>query len=317
MLYGTSYFLQDKALFGSYPSQDRINELEKIGTTLVVNLTLNDEKHLSTYILPKTMEMWRYRIIDQRQPQNVYKFCNFIRKLSEYIDNLKENEKIYIHCRGGHGRSGLVVSSLLIYRNRYTIEEAINLTNLFHRQRIGLSDKWHRLKIPNYTQINYLYKIFNPIVIQNRPFIYKSILPSFIYKMPIKMQNESYEYNSLSTAFYAFKDLNDLDYVYSLISARTFNSFMKIISSKRWDPNITQQDKINRIVSIIQSIDNENFLFNNISSLTEIYCDIYSFEFDNMSNVIGQCYKKAILNQHLKSLPDEGCLIVDNIKYFD
>ena len=36
--------------------------------------------------------------------------------------SLVNNEKIYIHCKGGHGRAGLVVSCILCYTCRLSSE---------------------------------------------------------------------------------------------------------------------------------------------------------------------------------------------------
>lgn len=312
-----SFFITNKALFGSYPVQDVVTDYEENqGIVLFINLTQDNEKNLTTY-QTKNAKIWRYRITDQKHPSCIYKYCNFITKISDFIDGLKENEKIYIHCRGGHGRSGLVVASLLIYRNKCTIEEGIKLTNEYHRQRKGLSEKWHKIKIPNNTQINYLYKIFNPIIILNRPFIYKTTIPSFLHKTLIYLENEPTHYNSGAIAFYSLKDLGDIDYITSLNSAKTFHTFMKVVSSKEWNKEITFQDKVNRIVKIIDFFcSSQDFNdFHSISSLTEIYCDLFSYEFPYCTNVFGNCYKIVLLKYH-NYLISKSVLVVENNSIF-
>lgn len=291
-------------MFGGYPTQEIVMRLEtEYDVVLFVDLTQDDEKNLKKYTLSKhRTQIWRFPIVDQKHPLSVHKYCNFISQLSSFIDQLNNNEKVYIHCRGGHGRSGLVVASLLIYRNKITIEEGIDLLNRYHRQRTGLSEKWHKIRIPNHTQINFLYKLFNPIIMLNKPFVYKSSLPSLLYRMSICLPYEDFSYNSGAIAFYAYKDLNDKNYVSALNSAKTYTNFMKVVTSKEWKSHVTFQVKINRIVQIITFFaEKEDYnKFQNISSLAEIYCDLFSYEFPCSQNVVGLCYKLVVLRMHQK-----------------
>jgi len=45
--------------------------------------------------------------------------------------NQLENNKLYIHCRGGHGRAGLVVACLLCSIYDYPPEKSIELTSKY------------------------------------------------------------------------------------------------------------------------------------------------------------------------------------------
>ncbi len=42
--------------------------------------------------------------MDQRVPDNIIEFVKFINKLVNIISGLTNCEKLYIHCKGGHGR---------------------------------------------------------------------------------------------------------------------------------------------------------------------------------------------------------------------
>ena len=44
-----SYFLKDKAIFGSYPTQENVYDLEKKGVKYFINLTYTDEKLIIEY----------------------------------------------------------------------------------------------------------------------------------------------------------------------------------------------------------------------------------------------------------------------------
>ena len=52
---------------------------------------------------------------------------------------LNQGHKLYIHCRGGHGRSGIVSACLLIHMG-YTNEQALDLVGKFHKTRTYLPD---------------------------------------------------------------------------------------------------------------------------------------------------------------------------------
>ena len=48
-----SYFIHNKALFGSYPAQSDIEELEENGVTCYVDLTCKKEGGITKYITTK------------------------------------------------------------------------------------------------------------------------------------------------------------------------------------------------------------------------------------------------------------------------
>ena len=57
-----------------------------------------------------------------------------IPKLADTIrDN---NEIVYVHCWGGHGRTGIVIALLLSVLYDLDSEEALRLTELYHSKRI-------------------------------------------------------------------------------------------------------------------------------------------------------------------------------------
>lgn len=47
----------------------------------------------------------------------------------------KPNELVYIHCWGGHGRTGIVIALLLVILYELDGEEALRLTELYHSKR--------------------------------------------------------------------------------------------------------------------------------------------------------------------------------------
>jgi predicted NAD-dependent protein-ADP-ribosyltransferase YbiA (DUF1768 family) len=157
----TSYFIKNKALFGSFPTQEAVEELEREGVRFFIDLTHSYEQKITPY---KTLYRYiSYPITDRRVPKDWRSFARFIIKIADIIDNLEEEEKIFVHCKGGHGRSGVVVACLLCYIYNITPEEALQKTSKFHSNRSLMREKWRKLGSPQTRgQKNFVYKFFNP-----------------------------------------------------------------------------------------------------------------------------------------------------------
>ena len=153
-----SYFFKDKCIFGSYPTTRDINELRGLGVKYFVDLTIPGElepyKCDATYI--------SYPIRDNNIPSNKKKFIHFLEYLIDIIYKLNGNEKLYIHCKGGHGRSGMLVCCLLCILENIKPEESIKLTTQYHKLRPSLKKKWLKYDCPNIKiQQDFIYEIFS------------------------------------------------------------------------------------------------------------------------------------------------------------
>ena len=62
----SSYFIKDKAMFGSFPTQQSVYELEKEGVKHFIDLTYHDEKKIVHYITSQTY--LNFHIMDQNIP---------------------------------------------------------------------------------------------------------------------------------------------------------------------------------------------------------------------------------------------------------
>lgn len=127
----SAFFIENKALFGAFPTQLQISQLEKWGVELIINLTSNNEKKIKPYFT--TCKVIQYSIPDREVPTNLITFYALVLFLSEMIKN---NKKIYIHCKGGHGRSSLVVCVLLCFIYKISPELAFKHTSKCHASRI-------------------------------------------------------------------------------------------------------------------------------------------------------------------------------------
>ena len=162
-----SYFIKDKCLFGSYPNAQRINELEKIGVKYFIDLTTNAD-NLQPYILSQNCVYIKYEIPDNFIPINVHIFCSFINRLHNIIMSLENDDKLYIHCKGGHGRAGLVVSCILCYTCKLNVDKSLELTNLYHNKRTVMRDIWRQIGSPQTNrQKNFVRRLFKPIILNS------------------------------------------------------------------------------------------------------------------------------------------------------
>lgn len=159
----SSYFIPSKALFGSYPNQDSVNELESIGVTYFINLTEPSEA-LKIYDISEKSTRIDYPIIDRKIPSNKLSFSKFVIKIANIILKLTGNQKIYIHCKGGHGRSGVLVACLLCYIYNLDPHEALLRTTEYHSQRKEMRSLWRTIGSPQtIQQKNFVTRLFESI----------------------------------------------------------------------------------------------------------------------------------------------------------
>lgn len=136
-----SFFIEKKALFGGYPNLNQVKELKQIGVTWFIDLTNKNEKNIRSY--SHLVENWlNYPIKDGNIPENKKNFLIFLLLIQIIIENLKPGEKIYLHCRGGHGRSTLVIACFLSMVLKVPPNEGLKLAKEYHALRPNLKIKW-------------------------------------------------------------------------------------------------------------------------------------------------------------------------------
>ena len=164
-----SFFIKNKALFGSYPTQEAVNELENEGVIYFIDLTNKEEEEQGKVIPYTTTKTYiRYEIKDRYIPTDWKSFAKFILDTGQKIKELKinpgtgKNEKMYINCRGGHGRSGTLVAGLICYLFSLSPKESLEYTSYCHSKRNIMRDKWRKIGAPQtYTQKRFIYNFFD------------------------------------------------------------------------------------------------------------------------------------------------------------
>ena len=244
-----SFFIKDKALFGNYPSDENIDTYEKMGVKYFVNLTCDYEK-LPEYKVSNTSTKINYYIKDRNFPKNLQTFSSFLIYICNIIKKLENNDKIYIHCRGGHGRSGIVVACILCYLNNITPEKAIELTTQYHNNRPNLKEKW--------------IKLGSPQTIGQKKFVINMFKPLYFYKAyksgpTVGLSNFSKhkittnlgEFYNSEAAFQASKDPNNKKYINKLKNMqKAYNAKLYGNKIKVTDPN-WEQNKVKIMTGIL------------------------------------------------------------------
>ena len=218
-----SYFIDNKALFGSFLSQETVEMLENEGIRVFVDLTFHHERNIQPY---KTKYAYvPYPITDNGIPDTKITYSAFIVHLCDIISSLESSEKMYIHCKGGHGRSGMVVSSILMMLQGKSASEALESTRQYHQNRKKMRDKWRSIGSPQtFSQKMFIMNIggyMNVDYKRNLYFMGNFVFP-FIY--------DNVEYKCVREAYLTHKD--KVEHKYSLLE-KIFKAQLDVSSDLR------------------------------------------------------------------------------------
>jgi len=145
-----TFFIKDKAVFGSFPTQSTVDELENDGFRYFVDLTMSSESHITPYLTK--YNYINFPIVDRSVPFYDSSFITFVFKLVNIMKNTGFDEKVYLHCRGGHGRSGVVVSCLMCCLFNWHPVYSLKYTTICHSNRKIMRNKWRELGSPQTSQ---------------------------------------------------------------------------------------------------------------------------------------------------------------------
>lgn len=149
--------------FGGYPNEGEFEELLRANVTTFVDLTTAREKRNLpfVYTVPENRTYLSFPILDNQVPKNRKLFLDLVHNVAHRLQN---REKVYIHCRGGHGRSGILVASLLCYLHNMQPLQAIQRATLCHSRRPNLKEKWKDIRCPQMArQQTFVLDLFQPI----------------------------------------------------------------------------------------------------------------------------------------------------------
>ena len=133
----TSNWLTDKICVGGYPKNKF--ELDKIiGVGIDVFICLNDSFDIvRDYKYERQLPSNKTYINEPIPDMNIIS-DDKIRVLCERIViRIRNGDKVYIHCTGGHGRTGTVAAIVLYMLYKLSIQQIFDYLQYSHDQRIG------------------------------------------------------------------------------------------------------------------------------------------------------------------------------------
>ncbi len=213
----SSYFIKNRALFGSFPKQKAVEELEMVGVRYFVNLTHSHERKLTPYTTK--YNYISFPITDHHVPDDRQAFASFIILLSDIIYELKKDELIYIHCKGGHGRSGIVVACLLCHIFEMSSIDSLEHTTMYHSNRKTMREKWRKIGSPQtHKQKNFVHNLCKTINFYRAYKVGRTAGFSNFSAFPVNIEGFG-KFPTSEAALQAYKDPNNVEYIRKQMSA--------------------------------------------------------------------------------------------------
>jgi protein tyrosine phosphatase len=136
--------INDQIYFGKYPDDDILEALKKLNIKLIIDLTHFTDR-LPKYHSIESIKRIEFPIVDMgiQEDELTIQYVMFIKSLF-----LNGDSPIYIHCRGGHGRSGVI--ACLLYGMLYdkTAEESLEAIKEAHDNRKQMSRRMRIIGSP-------------------------------------------------------------------------------------------------------------------------------------------------------------------------
>lgn len=140
-----SYFIEQRAMFGGYPSQDQVTLMELLGFRHFVDLTSKTENKIKPYKTSNSNYI-SFPVVDGQHPISDSRLYRLVYKICEILSDTED--KIYIHCKGGHGRSGVIVALVTSVFFDVNADMALRHTNRCHNNRKEMRDIWRNMGSP-------------------------------------------------------------------------------------------------------------------------------------------------------------------------
>jgi protein-tyrosine phosphatase len=147
--------VNDNIYFGKYPDEEVLLDLKNIEVDVIVDLTHYTDKMLP-YITDITVI--KFPIVDMNIC-NDNKIWPLMNNLFEF---LKNHKKIYIHCKGGHGRSAVIAACLFGLFYKKSASKSLVKISAAHSRRLIMKDKWRKIGAPQTSeQVTQVYRIID------------------------------------------------------------------------------------------------------------------------------------------------------------
>lgn len=136
-------------MFGRFPFQEEVQELQSYGITHFLNLTQENEEYKGMKLEPYLADhQVSCPIVERDIPHDDDAFLKCMSSLRDIILN---GGKVYIHCKHGRGRSAMVATILLAVTRNLSYNQAILEINEGHWYGHGQSSHFRNKVIPPHT----------------------------------------------------------------------------------------------------------------------------------------------------------------------
>lgn len=143
--------------YGGYPrNEEEFKSLLKNNVKMFVDLTTLKEQNSFQFIYNKNilftdnLTYINYSIIDNRTPKDNTSFLNLVYYIAKKIKS--EDYNVYIHCKGGNGRSSMFICCLLLIIDEIYVKNDINFlfenVKIMHKKRKNLKEKYWYIDCP-------------------------------------------------------------------------------------------------------------------------------------------------------------------------
>lgn len=138
--------LKGMLMFGKYPSTTKLNILKACGITVFVDLTEEGEEKHGSLLMPYNITGKIALPIEEKYiPDDVTAFNAIIDNICKCLE---EGKNVYVHCKNGRGRSGMVAAIILGRGAGISYEDTLDIINSAHRMGHGSSSHWDNVIIP-------------------------------------------------------------------------------------------------------------------------------------------------------------------------
>lgn len=212
----SSYFIDGWGLFGPYPTNEDVKEFEENGVRYFIDLT-HESECLDKY--KTSVKYISYPIEDTKTPQDLVNFSKLIVQLERLYRN--KDGKVYVHCRGGHGRSGILVACLLCKIQRVSADDAIEMTTKSHHSRKLIKTKWLKQLCPQTRkQREFVRNMFRPLHFYKayKTGAYSGFSNFSIHSVDIPNFGN---FPTSESAYQSYKDPENTEYVQKQIESKT------------------------------------------------------------------------------------------------
>ena len=131
------WVIPQRILAGEYPggiddasAQARLERLHQAGIDSFIDLTEEDELRPYQHLLPRHAEYLRSAIVDAGVPNNVSQTQALLAAIYAALDR---GRGVYVHCRAGIGRTGLIIGCFLAEQENNG-RTALKTLNRLYRQ---------------------------------------------------------------------------------------------------------------------------------------------------------------------------------------